>query len=101
VENHVFHQPKVREAFQNFVVAEIFADEPDSDLRAKNQALQDRLAQQPTLPLYFVVRPRDEAEVSRWAYPPARDPDNFAYLLNRALETFELLEGARGGGGGR
>jgi len=99
VEKAAFHHPKVREIFQNFVVAKLYVDEkngPDAAAIAKrNQELEIELAGSAQQPAYVIMEPQSGRVISTWGFEQQfiSDPPTFGERLEQGLATVRVLQG--------
>jgi hypothetical protein len=98
VENAVFPDSKVREAFRKFVVVSIWVDDPDDEVSAFNYALQERLISNAKLPAYVVIDPETEMVLGNWGFENrfVSDPSLFVERMEKALASFAAIKTAEG-----
>lgn len=90
VEGRTFRDPKIREIFEQFVVADLYTDEDK-----KLEDLEFRLGKTVQLPLYLVIDPESERKLLTLDFENrfVSDPSTFGAELEKALAQFRLLKG--------
>ena len=81
VEVSTFYEPVVSEQKKNFVEARLHADSDDDDLRARIAELVESVAKSGSQPIYVVVDPSTEVEISRWPGAPITESEGFSEFL--------------------
>ncbi len=71
MEDRVFPQKDVVQEFEKFTLVRIYVDEKGRE--DELGGLQDRLAKEPTLPAYLVLKPGTEEVVGKIGYPSGTD----------------------------
>lgn len=71
MEDRVFPQKDVIAEFEKFTLVRIYVDEKGRE--DELSAIQDRLAKEPTLPAYLVLKPGTEEVVGKIGYPSSTD----------------------------
>ena len=78
----MFTQPDVIAAMKEFVLVELYTDDPNEGVAEKNQKLQDERYRTVAVPYYVII---DTDERVRGAYPTAtRDKNEWLKFLTSA-----------------